>query len=89
MVVLWISILMTITSIILYLVGAIQGTMGGLWIASVVIGGISAIMLSIAGHSFAGGVRMAAMACLVVQAVFITIMGTTYFGSLDTPSAAL
>ena len=81
---LWLGILMTLVSIVLYIVGAVTGVRGSLWIAAIVIGGLAAVLHAIVGHSTMGGTRMTAMACLVTQAVFITIMATCMALATDT-----
>ena len=85
---LWAGILMTLVSIVMYIVGAVTGARGTLWIAAIVIGGLAAIIHAIVGHSSSGGARMTAMACLVAQAVFITIMAVNMtMSTYDVPMA--
>ena len=80
--VLVIGILMCVASIILFAVGYAVADRSGVWIASVVIGIISAAMLIYAAHSYDGMRRMTAMFFMAVQIVFITIIATLYFAAM-------
>ena len=54
-----------------------------LWIASVVIGVISSIVLMAATYLSGGMYRVLGMVFLTAQVVFITIIATLYFGGMS------
>ena len=83
--VLVIGILMCIASVILFAIGYATAARGGLWIAAVVIGAISSVMLAISAYTSSGIYRAMAMFFMAVQIVFITIMATMYFGGISMP----
>ena len=71
-----IGVVFTLVQIILYAVGVFSDMRMGLWIASIVLGALSAVMMFISAHSNSGWIRMFSTAMLVVNAVFITIIAT-------------
>ena len=74
-----VGILMSLVSIVLYVVGLYTTARGGLWIASVVIGLIGMISSVFATMTTNGWTRFFALMFVVVPTVFITIMATVYF----------
>ena len=77
------GILMTIASVILFAIGYATDARAGLWIASVIIGVISSIILMVATYLNKGMNRVIGMVFLTVQVVFITIIATLYFGGMS------
>lgn len=77
------GILMTIASVILFAVGYATDARAGLWIASVVVGVVSSIILMAATYLSGGLYRVMGMVFLTVQVVFITIIATLYFGGMS------
>lgn len=80
--VLIIGILMTIASVILFAIGFATTARSGLWIASVVVGVISTMMLVYSAYTSTGVYRAVSMFFLAAQIVFITIIATMYFGGM-------
>lgn len=80
MLVMWMGVLMTIVSIILYAIGVVSAARTGLWIASVVIGGIALMELAASVFwNYSRLTRMVSIFFLIAQVVFITIIATVYF----------
>ena len=77
------GILMTIASVILFAVGYATTARAALWIASVVVGVVSSVILMAATYLSGGMYRVMGMVFLTVQVVFITIIATLYFGGVS------
>ena len=77
------GILMTIASVILFAVGYATNARAALWIASVVVGVVSSIILMAATYLSGGMYRVLGMVFLTAQVVFITIIATLYFGGMS------
>lgn len=71
-----IGIVMSVVAVVLFFVGRFGVSMGPMWIATAVVGGLGFILLLFSAGSTDGWIRMLSILILVVLSVVMTYMAT-------------
>lgn len=71
-----IGIVMSVVAVVLFFVGRFGVSMGPMWIATAVVGGIGFFLLLFSAHSTDGWLRMISVLTLVALTVVMTYMAT-------------